>query len=212
MPVTTNGVSGNSVSTTTNGYGRTVGSASHINGNNQSVNVGSTRDANRGGDLRSGSKNYSIMNSPFASAFNGNSSYRAGPVGRNTPGENSSYRAGPVGRNTPGENSSYRVGGPMSNNNGGRNVNGANGNQPKTGGKLPPAPATPSPQWAFQPSPYDQSPYGAPGGPVPGPASQYQVNLPTQPWMHNPMGQPQQQQPQATQYNQQWAPPYPNRY
>lgn len=103
-------------------------------------------------------------------------------------------------------------GGSMSNNNGGQNGTGANGNQPKTGGKLPPAPATPSPQWAFQPSPYDQSPYGAPGGPGPGPASQYQVNLPTQPWMLNPMGQPQQQQPQATQYNQQWAPPYPNRY
>lgn len=69
MPVTTKGVSGNSVSTTTNDYGRTVGSASHTNEKNQSVNVGSTRDANRGGDLRSGGKN-NIAGSTYGQSTN----------------------------------------------------------------------------------------------------------------------------------------------
>jgi hypothetical protein len=155
----------------------------------------------------------------------GNSSYGARPVNPFTPGLNSSYSTKPPNPFTPGLNSSYNAGGLMRNNKGGGNGNGANGNAPKTGGKLPPTPATPTPQWAFQPSPYDQSPSGGPG-----PASQYEVNLPTQPWMLNPMGQPPQQMPQAPQqqqwapqyneqwapqypqYNQQWAPPYPPRY
>lgn len=47
MPVTTRGVSGNSVSTTTNNAGKTVGSARNINEKQQSVNVGSTRDAGK---------------------------------------------------------------------------------------------------------------------------------------------------------------------
>ena len=205
MPVTTKGVSGNSVSTTTNNHGRTVGSASHINEKNQSVNVGSTKDANRGGDLRSGGKNY------FDNSSNGpwqNSSFGAAPTNRNTPGLNSSFGAAPTNRNTPGENSSYRVGGPARNNNGGGNGNGANGNAPKTGGNLPPVP---TPQWAFEPNPYNQSPY-VPGGPGPGPASQYHIPFNQQPWMLNPMGQQPQQPPpqelQGLQYYQQWAPPY----
>ena len=72
--------------------------------------------------------------------------------------------------------------------------------------KPPVTPPAPAPQWTFTPSPFDQSPY-APGNPGPGPASQYSVNPPAQPWMFNPAagGQGQQQAPQW--YGQQ---AYPN--
>ena len=83
-------------------------------------------------------------------------------------------------------NSSYSVGGLMRNNNGGRN--GANRNVPKTGGELPPVPPVPSappksnPQWAFQPSPYDQPNYQMPMQN----AAAYMTNPPAQPWMFDP--------------------------
>jgi hypothetical protein len=91
----------------------------------------------------------------------------------------------------------------------------ATGNSGKKDVKKPVVDPKLNPQWTFQPNAYDQSPYGAAGAggsAGPGPASQYTVNLPRQPWMLNPMGQqpqaPSPQEQQSQQYYQQWAPPY----
>lgn len=89
---------------------------------------------------------------------------------------------------------------------GGGGGTGGGNKPPKTGGPGPTKdPKTPTPQWNFQPNPFDQSPYiPAPNGagqasPV-GNAAQYTVRLPREAWMLNPAGQ--------TDYNNQWALPY----
>ena len=112
-----------------------------------------------------------------------NSSYGTGPVNPFTPGLNSSYSTKPPNPFTPGLNSSFNAGGLMRNNTG--RGNGANGNAPKTGGELPPvssAPPKSNPQWAFQPSPYDQPNYQMPMQN----AAAYMTNPPAQPWMFDP--------------------------